>query len=246
MVAHVQEQTNVNAGTFLGVELGQVFRKAVQDTMQSHDKVGTVQETGPGQWQEKSAPPESTIPPLTYTPSLGPNKTRGADFVDSGDSSDEDSMPQFKVKRNGIPSLDRRTTLQSTYAEYESTFGTLLWRSRAIKISHKDEILGCTETRKLESYFAIRPARWLLARCLSLQISRACGGWTWRGQQFPMVAKDALIFKYCKEWNLAGVKDLFQRKLASPFDINCNGRTPLHVRKRKLHSGILAPKANRA
>lgn len=229
MVEYIQERTYLNASTFPGAELEHVFRKAIQDTMQSHDGIDIIEETGQGARQGKKASSIRTRSPLRLPPNLGPSKYHGADCVEHADNN-EDLRQHVKAKRDELSSSRKQEIAQCTYAEYKTIFGTISWRSRAVKITHKDRFLGHIENDELETYIAIRPAPWLLARCLNVQISRTLGGWTWRGRQFQLVPDDSLIFRYCKDGNLTGVRDLFQYKLASPFDIDNRGYTPLHVR----------------
>ncbi len=229
MIERIQERTNLNASTFLGAELEQVFRKAIRDTMQSHGEIDVVEETGLGARQRKQARSILTRSPLALTPNLGLDKNHGTGYVEHADN-DENLRPQLGANHDEKPLSGRRKIAQWTFAEYKTIFGTLSWRSRAIKITHQDGFLGHVENDELETYVVIRPAPWLITRSLNVQISRRFGCWTWRARQFPLVAKNALIFKYARDGNLSGVKDLFQHKLASPFDVDPRGYTPLHVR----------------
>lgn len=235
MVERIQERTNINTSNFLGAELEQVFRKAIRDTMQSHGEMDVVEETGLGARQRKRARSirTRTRSPPTLTPDLGPDKNHGEGHVEHADN-DENLRPHSGANQYGKPLPGKRKIAQCSFAEYKTIFGTISWQSRTIKSTHQDGFLGHVENDELETYIVIQPAPWLITRCLNVQISRRFGCWTWRARQFPLVAKDALIFKYARDGNLSGVRDLFQHKLASPFDVDPRGYTPLHVRNRFL------------
>lgn len=56
-------------------------------------------------------------------------------------------------------------------------------------------------------------------------------GWQYTIQPFRAVAEDSLIFEFCRKGNLEGVRTLFERREASPWDRDPTGQTPLWVRQ---------------
>ena len=229
MVDHVQEQTNIKPSSFYNADLEQIFRKVMQDALQNDDQFGIFQDTALGVSQGKKK--IMTATPATWSHNLETNKIYKGYNDEITYVSDKDLKPQFVAKYRNTAVVRKKKTIQCTYTEYKTLFGTLSWRSRTIRFKHEDEILGDTENQEFETCVAIRPAPWLLSRHLDLQMTRSLSGWTWGGRQFCLVERDALIFKYCKDGNLNGVRDLFQHKLASPFDVNIDNYTPLHVRR---------------
>jgi hypothetical protein len=59
--------------------------------------------------------------------------------------------------------------------------------------------------------------------------ARSTTGWKYSFQSFRTVPDDSLIFEYCKEGNIGAIQSLFKRGLASPWDRDAKGRTPLWV-----------------
>ena len=85
-----------------------------------------------------------------------------------------------------------------------------------------------------EESFRILPAGWLLklgfncAYNFSIHDS-STQGWQFSIRPINLVSDDALIFQYCEQGNIAMVRDLLSRNLASVRDVNSYGRTALHV-----------------
>lgn len=128
---------------------------------------------------------------------------------------------------NDPPKRTRMTAVESRVGVYESLLGTMTWRSRAIRTTHLEYEI---KNDRLESNIRWKPASWLLRRSMSLTIMRATSGWTYRFNPCQIVPDGSLIFTYCKSGNIAGIQDLFSRGIASPFDIDSESTTPLHVR----------------
>ena len=133
-----------------------------------------------------------------------------------------------------VPSYTRRELVKSTFGQYKTVVGTVSWQKRVTQIYREGGNSSETEHQQYETFIEIRPALWVLARRICVQLSSGFGGWKWNGRQNRPVPRDALIFEYCKIGNLAGVKDLLKHRLASPVDVDYFGRTPLHVRRHKV------------
>ena len=82
--------------------------------------------------------------------------------------------------------------------------------------------------------FAFHPAWWLKKMDLDYGIrlileSSSAHGWKYTIETTCPVPDDALIFEFCREGNLAGVRSLLSRDQASVRDVDSIGRTPLYV-----------------
>ncbi|KAE9371001.1 hypothetical protein N431DRAFT_18376 [Stipitochalara longipes BDJ] len=62
--------------------------------------------------------------------------------------------------------------------------------------------------------------------------AKATSGWQYSIQPFRAVEENALIFEFCREGNLDGVRSLFKRNEASPWDRGPKGETPLLLASR--------------
>ncbi len=59
--------------------------------------------------------------------------------------------------------------------------------------------------------------------------ARSTSGWQFTIQPFRAVAESSLIFEFCRKGNVEGVRTLFERHEASPWDRDPAGQTPLWV-----------------
>lgn len=84
-----------------------------------------------------------------------------------------------------------------------------------------------------ETSFTYHPAPWYLRMFLNFGVNvlfmKASQGWQYKIQTFRAVPYDSLIFDFCEKGNLDGVRTLLGRREASPWDVNPEGWTPLHV-----------------
>ncbi|KAF7921602.1 uncharacterized protein EAE98_008449 [Botrytis deweyae] len=89
---------------------------------------------------------------------------------------------------------------------------------------------GVKETVEEESQLIIYPSKWLakLGVRYGIELSiLASRGWRYSFQPFRAVPESSLIFQFCREGNLGGVRTLLSRGDASPYDRDPLGRTPL-------------------
>lgn len=97
---------------------------------------------------------------------------------------------------------------------------------RTIRSSEVDETLESDVT------FVIYPkatGRFIGITRGMLISAKSTAGWQYSIQTFRAVPETALIFDFCREGNLDGVKSLFKRGEASPWDRDPRGQTPLLV-----------------
>jgi hypothetical protein len=73
------------------------------------------------------------------------------------------------------------------------------------------------------------PVRFL-SRRFELRFRRSYGGWDHSLRAYRMVPFDAPVFDFCLNGEVEKVQVLFDAELASPFDSDPDGNTPLHVR----------------
>lgn len=76
------------------------------------------------------------------------------------------------------------------------------------------------------------PPAWMniLPLSFGVQITARCtSGWEFSIEPFRVIPDDSLIFEFCREGNLSGVRSLLKRRTASPWDRDAAGRTPLWV-----------------
>jgi hypothetical protein len=90
-----------------------------------------------------------------------------------------------------------------------------------------------------QTHFIYHPAPWFLRRCFNFGMSalstKAAQGWQYQIRTIRAVPDDSLIFQFCRSGNLDGIRYLLKRRLASPWDTDSKGWTPLHVSRLFLH-----------
>ncbi|KAI9699769.1 MAG: hypothetical protein M1836_002804 [Candelina mexicana] len=122
--------------------------------------------------------------------------------------------------------------------ELKNVFGAVYVRSATHQIACSSST-GCSididrhrEQYEVETFFVLHPAPWLagwgVRYGVKAMVSRSIKGWQNNLKHFRVVANESLIFDFCKEGNIAGVRRLFLRGEASPLDTDLQGRTPLH------------------
>lgn len=133
-----------------------------------------------------------------------------------------------------------KRTLERKASTLNTVFGTIWIYSikrqlrtsingdQSLKVEDQDHIYEC------ESSFKVFPAPWLLKLGFSYGYnistsSSSYQGWTSRLRPFTLVPDDALLFEVCKLGDLAAVRSLFSRNLASVKDTSSRGLTALHV-----------------
>lgn len=71
---------------------------------------------------------------------------------------------------------------------------------------------------------------WIYARRFELHLMKTCQGWDQSLRSYRTVSYDAEVFHHCMAGNVTGLQGLFESGQASPFEMDPEGRTPLHVR----------------
>ena len=132
----------------------------------------------------------------------------------------------------------KRKTLARKHAVMECGFGTVYIQSKTTCLRLKETDV---ETRSYlddeyehESSFTVCPAAWLVrlgfkyGLYLSLFYS-SIRGWKQTLSTSCHVPDNALVFEFCKQGNVSGVRSLLLRGDASVRDVDSLGQTPLFV-----------------
>jgi ribosomal protein L7/L12 len=70
---------------------------------------------------------------------------------------------------------------------------------------------------------------WISARRYQICFKKSQQGWDQSFRTYRTVPLDAKVFDYCMAGDLTGLQYLFESGFSSPFEIDPEGRTPLHV-----------------
>jgi hypothetical protein len=124
-----------------------------------------------------------------------------------------------------------RNTQTSQQFSLNAALFTVIIQSRTsiVKINRVSEVF---ETLEADNTIIIYPgvAGQFFGITHGLLISaKATSGWQYSIQPFRAVDENALIFEFCRGGNLDGVRSLFKRNEASPWDRDPKGQTPLFV-----------------
>ncbi|KAJ0414726.1 hypothetical protein BJY00DRAFT_294614 [Aspergillus carlsbadensis] len=125
--------------------------------------------------------------------------------------------------------LQRTRVFQSDARK--TMFGTILFQTR---ITEHHAIVGDGETTrtKTTTSFIFHPARWLMRVGLKYGLKALATNHnrTWQYSIRPVhaVPDDSLIFDFCYAGNVGAVQELITRGMASVFDVDSYGSTPLH------------------
>lgn len=84
--------------------------------------------------------------------------------------------------------------------------------------------LGCNKY-----YLQCKPPNWLTRRAWSIASAISTGGFDIKLRAYSVVPYDSPVFELASRGDIEGLLDLFDRRLASPFDIDENGRNLLSV-----------------
>jgi hypothetical protein len=126
-------------------------------------------------------------------------------------------------------------------ARLTSDCAQILWKrrlfgpvecSKAIRSSHRKAIptiQSSNEGELDEMRVTIRLPTWLLPRRYQFRARRAYSGWEYSLRSSCIVSPDSLVFQFSQDGNKEGLKELFNTRIASPFDADIDGFTPLHV-----------------
>jgi hypothetical protein len=103
-------------------------------------------------------------------------------------------------------------------------------RTWTVKTTRSSEIHETSETENVITVYPKATSRFFGITHGMLLSAQATSGWQYSIQTFRAVEESALVFEFCREGNLDGLKSLFRRGEASPWDRGPEGQTPLLVR----------------
>ncbi len=143
-----------------------------------------------------------------------------------------ENLPQKRFHRK------RWMEVSSYYRTYNSFLGTIYYSTKVLrtKITGSNDGLDILLGHKIETSFTIVPAPWLSGRGIQILTSKSFRVPSFGLRYFPVVPRDALVLWFSKAGNVGGMRFLFRKGLASPWDTDPLGYTPLHVRLYLAHN----------
>ncbi|KAK0515563.1 hypothetical protein JMJ35_001597 [Cladonia borealis] len=188
---------------------------------------------------------DSTIksPVHQYAFGKGPEEATGeiTDGLSMKTLSRAEHIPNSRSRRK------RTLARHDAVVEYDFGFGTVYIRSKTscsqLKETYVETRSYLDHEHEHESFFNVCPAAWLVrlgfryGLHLSL-IKSSIRGWKQTLSTSCHVPDDALVFEFCKQGNVSGVRSLLLRGDASVRDVDSQGQTPLFYAARR-HSAQL-------
>ena len=224
----LQSQANLPAPAFVGGKIENALLRIIQQVVQSPEMQEVARDFSLVQISDV---PSASKDAKSYSEALSETlKGDSHQQITSNNLGDiEDTKEGTTSYSTDTKMITKRRVLKDVSGEYNLWVGTLKWRTRWIRVTHTNLAFGKIEHFELETYIDLLPAQWLLARNIGLRLSKTSNGWDHCIRYYPHVPYDALIFKYCENGNVDGIRDLIQHKMASPWDVDPRGFTPLHV-----------------
>lgn len=144
-----------------------------------------------------------------------------------------------------------KRTLRETKSVIEGFLGTI-WATSTTNVRTSRQMGDLAPYPEQDQYeyktsYAIHPAPWLIRLGVHYGIhlgflSSSTQGWKNSLKTFCPVPDDALIFEFCRQGNVPGVRSLLSGGHASVRDTNARGYTPLHVSLTSEDRSSLIPK----
>lgn len=157
--------------------------------------------------------------------------TESCKYVKSPLTSSDDIDNDWGITRQSVQSLRQREVVDRRHLSVRTPFVTWHSESRVQKVSTKGSLKDYATVEK-EIQVVLHPPSWFsifgLSRGVKLS-AESVFGWKYSLQPFRAVPADSLVFEFCRDGNLDGLRSLLKRGLASPWDRNPDGRTPLWV-----------------
>ena len=153
----------------------------------------------------------------------------------------DESLSAAKIGRaDSAPKPQARTRhiIEGNEAFMDHFFGSIYIKSKTRrlrpKVTDSETLLSQNDQYEHESSFSVCPAPWLVSLGfkygLHLRLLKSSiQGWQQALKPFCPVRNDSLIFEFCAQGNIDGVRSLLSRGDASVRDTDSNGRTALHV-----------------
>ncbi|KAI9721239.1 MAG: hypothetical protein M1812_002400 [Candelaria pacifica] len=173
-----------------------------------------------------------------YAPGSSPSRQDSAAFV-------ERTPEETSLSSAMSPPYVKRTTVQRDLQQYALALAKIHYQTRLNHVEFVDEVDGTYQVdlddrQEFEASVTIQPNRWISSRGFSISYSHHGQAWfpSLRFRQFNLRSEDSLIFEFCSTGNVDGVRSLFSRGEASPFDTDAEGWTPLHYAASAQHPAL--------
>ena len=103
-------------------------------------------------------------------------------------------------------------------------------RKSTVKTIRSSKVYTTTEEELTVIVYPNSAGRYLGITRGMLISANSMSGWRYQMQPLRAVEETALVFEFCREGNIQGLRSLFARNEASPWDRDPKGQTPLLVR----------------
>jgi len=119
-----------------------------------------------------------------------------------------------------------------------------LSKHTGMKLSDSLGLVIATHGHSTITSVSISLPPWLYARRYEICLVKARQGWDHSFRSYRMIPYDATVFQHCIAGNVAALQQLFGSGESSPFEVDPDGRTPLHVSFKIQPSDIELTKAS--
>ncbi|MCJ1359269.1 MAG: hypothetical protein MMC33_009270 [Icmadophila ericetorum] len=209
---------------------------SLQHVLNLHRNTNFVDSFNGAEANNKSQMPSD---PFIHNP-RGQNLNSGSFDHHSRNGARTTYFPYEKKLRRGSPW--KIVPGEPKHSIYEGFLCTMSIKSKKLltKSSCSDESHTDGRPRsEAQTVLVITPARWLVQWGFTYSFrvgvsTSTLHGWKYTIEPFRRVRDDALIFQFCEDGNVEGVRSLLSRGDASVKDTNSAGYTPLHVAARNF------------
>jgi len=155
------------------------------------------------------------------------------------------------MARDGDPNVEAESVMrrnvddEQQYTPKRSRLVTSRLTNRTgMKLSGSFGLMIAIHGHSTMTSLSISLPPWLYARRCHLCLVKARQGWDYSFRSYRMVPYDADVFQHCMAGNVAALQQLFRSGASSPFEVDPDGRTPLHVSFKIQPSDIELTKAS--
>ena len=112
-----------------------------------------------------------------------------------------------------------------------NAFGSFTYKMEYYSKNRNQKADVCDDATSHQEILAwYRWPAWLMNRAWHLHATKIHSGWDFKFRQYNIIPYPSLVFDYARDGNVIGLQGLFDDRLASPYDCDSHGVTPLHVR----------------
>ncbi|KAL9120805.1 MAG: hypothetical protein Q9187_002640 [Circinaria calcarea] len=135
--------------------------------------------------------------------------------INYNDSSGPGRAAPITIKGFLRTSQTSKHVVKHAAGKYATFLGIIKWRTRTVRVNHQASTRDDNERFEAETEITLQPSRWLSARCLSLRLSKFMGSFACSIRHYPVIPPESLIFEYCQNGNLLGLRDLLEHGFGS-------------------------------